>query len=189
MSRDICPADSRPSLALWEAQATHWPTTDGEAGAAHMATAGFTSGDLISDSGTPWQGGLAAGQPTVVDGAMVLSSLTELSYTPPRNTSLIRVLGPVGDNPGRPTGHEAQLVAQGFRGDFVQRCTAILEPAPAWFNASELPNAEQGGPRNITNSTLFLFPLDPTVQYTLKVLPRNNVSTCIVSGITTYPFH
>lgn len=153
-----------------------------------MATGSFSSEDLIDDAGIPWVGGSSAGAPKIVGDDMILSSLTELKYTPPANTSLIRVHGPVGDNPERPTGQEPQLVAQGKSTSFEQKCTALLDPLPSWFNLSNLPVAEQDGLRNVTNMTLFLFPLDPAVQYTLKVLPRDNESTCIVSGITTYLF-
>lgn len=194
MSQSPVYPNNRPSLDLWETQATHRRTVENGRTAARIVTQSFRSDALLNNKewkgsasrgGTPWLGSTSnmASTPLIEGNDMVLQSLLELTYTPPANTSLIRVLGPVREDPRMRTWEQVEIE------QFGRKCIALLDPQPPWFNTSFLPEANQDSARNRTNSTLFLLPLDPTVQYKLTVLPFNNVSVCLVSGFTTYPFH
>lgn len=110
----------------------------------------------------------------VFQDAMVLKNATELSYRVPSNTTLIRVLGPVG------------IYNESWDGS---RCFAYLEPHPPWWNVSGYPVSASWKVVNGTNRTMFLLPVDPAVQTTLYVGPVGNEASCWVSGIQSYPFH
>lgn len=111
----------------------------------------------------------------IVDGALVLQNLTELSYTLPPNTSLVRVLGPV---------------KQDESWKELAVCWAALEPKPSWWFPSNFPTSRSFKEQNAENQTMFILPIDPTIQTTLKIGSslRANQS-CRLSGIQTYPFH
>lgn len=154
----------------------------------NMLTSRFTAGDIINDGGelgTQYRVDVAS--PPKSGDSMILQAMVELNYEVPSGTALLSVHGPAGSNPAwsqRPRGAAVEL---------EPLCTFLLDPQPSWFNNSavlddRLPLAWQDASRNETNTTLFLIPLDPTVDHSLKILSRDNVSVCVVSGIKTYPF-
>lgn len=188
-------SDFSTSPELWEKQAKYFPTAKYGAMTVDMTSQGFNSSDLIPDAGRPFWLGHSGETPAVSGDNLVLESLMELVFTPPPNTSLVRVLGPACPN-------IQQLNTTPYAPD-QPVCVALLDPAPPWLQATlslgleervavfdyNWPMAWQTSPRNATNTTLFLLPLDPAVQYKVKVLPRNNHTLCAVSGFQTYPFH
>lgn len=109
----------------------------------------------------------------VVDGHLVLSPNTELGYTIPPNTTLVEVLGPVGNN-------------SAWLGDSV--CYASFDPRPNWWNQSNFPTSTSFKPMNATDQTMFLLPLDPEVAFNLKIGSFGNTTTCPISAIRSYPF-
>lgn len=110
----------------------------------------------------------------VLNDTVLLKNYTELSYTAPSNTTLIRVYGPVG------------IYSESFYGS---RCYATLDPHPAWWRNLSFPQSGQYKVRNETNRTMFLLPVDPTVRTTVRIGPVGNMTSCWVSGISSYPFH
>lgn len=190
-----CESDTSTTPDMWEKQSRYSPVAKYGAITLDMKVQSFNSSNIIPDAGQPfWLG--SSGEVAEVSGNdLVLESLMELVFAPPANTSLVRVLGPVGPN-------IQQLKTTPFDPE-LPVCVALLDPAPPWLQSTlsmelehfvmELaynwPMAWQAFPRNFTNTTLFLLPLDPTVQYKVKILPRRNTTLCVVSGFQTYPFH
>lgn len=127
--------------------------------------------------------------PPEVDGENVMLKHTcPLSFFPPSNTSLVRILGPLGENSAwnKPT------VPSYEGGSLSPSCTYDINPWPKGINNLEddgFLKTDQELTQNITNFTLHLVPLDPTVQYRLDVLPAFSFSSCIVSGFRTYSFY
>lgn len=109
-----------------------------------------------------------------IDDAIILQNLTELSFKVPENTTLIRVLGPVG------------IYDKAYRGS---QCYAAVDPPPAWWRNDSFPLSASWKMVNETNRTMFLLPVDPEVRSTLKVGTLGLDSTCFISGISSYPFH
>lgn len=107
----------------------------------------------------------------------------------PPGTALLSVHGPVGSDPA----WTHSLHADANTPELSPLCTFLLDPQPAWFNNSaplnvRFPLAWQDASSNKSDTTLFLVPLDPEINYKITVLSRNNASVCVVSGIRTYPF-
>lgn len=109
----------------------------------------------------------------VIDGHVALEN-TELFYPVPSNTTLVEVLGPAGTNPG-------------WRG--AAECYAFLNPRPSWWLEGNFPISVAWQPLNATNQTMFLLPIDPEIQYEVRVGTLGNETTCPVSAIRSYPFH
>lgn len=110
----------------------------------------------------------------VVDDAIQLGSSTELFYQLPANTTLVRVFGPVGLQDATTDGSV---------------CFAALDPLPSWWNNKTYPKSSSHKMLNGTNQTMFLLPVDPTVETKVIVGPDNENAQCWISGISTYPFH
>lgn len=104
----------------------------------------------------------------------MLKNMTELSYTAPPNTTLIQVFGPVGQMNGSVGG---------------SMCYADLDPPPPWWKNASFPLSSSEKAVNGVNRTLFLLPIDPSVQTTVRVGTLGLDSTCFISGISSYPFH
>lgn len=117
----------------------------------------------------------SADEKMVEDGVLWLSKNSELSYKIPKNTTLVEVLGPVG--------------VHGTLGDDRQECVAHLEPPPFWWTKKRLPFSASLKTQNRVKQTLFLLPLDPTVEHKLYVTSSHANVTCRVSHIRAYPFH
>lgn len=187
-----------PSLQLWEQQATYLPAAvDGSIGPGmESALMSNESRKIITDAGERWKYGLVRPIAPPTSGAdLLLLSLVELTYKVPSGTSLVRVLGPIGVNPAWAKDIDERngvLVSESgtdSNSRLKLQCTFLLEPQPPWIDANAtLPISYQDRIRNSTNETLFLIPLDPTVDYKLKVLPPNNRTVCVMSGVQTYPF-
>lgn len=111
---------------------------------------------------------------TVENGAVSLQNMTELSFAVPPNTTLLRVLGPVRD---------------ADEWDQKANCYAALDPEPSWWKPSNFPLSTSYKPNSGSNRTLFLLPIDPTVEFTLRLGPPNPASKCVVDGIQSYPFY
>lgn len=101
----------------------------------------------------------------------LLSNSTEISYTVPPNTTLIEVVGPTGGE-------------NGWLG-----CYADFHPRPSWWIEGDVPVAQTYKPQNSTDQTLFFLPIDPTIQFTLRVGALGQGQPCGISGFRTYPFH
>lgn len=114
------------------------------------------------------------GPPThnILDGYLLIGKTTEAVYKVPQNTTLVEVLGPVGDHPDW----------EGF-----STCYATFDPKPSWWNGL-IPSTMSYKYINVNNQTLFLLPIDPTIDFTLRIGAAGN-DTCPISGIRTYPFH
>lgn len=111
----------------------------------------------------------------VVDGNhLLLWNSTELVYKLPQNTTLVEVLGPVGEHP-RWVGNA--------------NCYATLDPRPPWWNGTNFPLSTSKKAVNMTDQTMFVLPLPPNIQYTLRVGALGQENTCPVSSLRTYPFH
>lgn len=108
------------------------------------------------------------------EGHIMLKNMTELSYTAPPNTTLIQVFGPVGQLNGSSAG---------------SMCYADLDPPPPWWRNASFPISSSEKAVNGVNRTLFLLPVDPSVQTTVRVGTLGLDSTCFISGISSYPFH
>lgn len=185
LNQDASRADYSPSLDLWESQATYFPALVDSKNAPGMRTARFESGNLLYNSGHPSEPGRAPGDteaPLYWGDSMVLQSLLELRFDLPEDTALVSVQGPIGSDP------------EWYKGAYERAtplCTYLLDPQPSWINSStpvkdRYPLAWQEASKNEPNQTLFLVPLDPSVKYQMKVLPRYNYSVCVVSGFNVY---
>lgn len=109
----------------------------------------------------------------VIDGHLVLAPNTELSYPIPHNTTLVEVLGPVGNSTawlGR------------------SECYASFNPKPEWWQESKLPVSTSFKLVNSTDQTMFLLPIDPQIAFDLKIGSFGNSTTCPISAIRAYPF-
>lgn len=105
---------------------------------------------------------------------VVLKNFTEMSYKLPTNTTLIRVYGPVGA--GNTTWDGGM-------------CYATIDPLPAWWRNDSFPFAAGFKLTNSTNRTMFLLPVDPAVESTVKIGALGQDASCRISGISAYPFH
>ncbi|EKD01034.1 hypothetical protein A1Q2_04655 [Trichosporon asahii var. asahii CBS 8904] len=110
----------------------------------------------------------------VIHDTLVLRNMSELSYTLPTNTTLVEVLGPVG---------RSNLTFDG------SHCYATLDPRPSWWRNGSFPFAVGERAVNGTNRTMFLLPVDPAIKSTLQIGGVGMDTTCLVSGMKTYPFH
>lgn len=110
----------------------------------------------------------------VIDDSLVLFNSTELSYRVPANTTLIQVLGPVGtyNKTSEPN-----------------RCYAAVDPHAPWWGNKSFPRSWSYKLRNDTNRTMFLLPVDPAVDTTVKIGALGDRASCRVSGFKSYPFH
>lgn len=108
------------------------------------------------------------------NGHLVLENSTELIYTVPSNTTLIEVLGPVGDY-------------SDWSG--LSRCYAVLNPRPRWWQKPNFPLSVSQKFVNASDQTMFLLPIDPAIEYEVRVGSYGNETSCPVSAIRTYPFH
>lgn len=188
----------RPSSELWEEQATYFPAvTDGKP-APGMSLGPFSSGDVWTETGAPWASSGnsdTASSPIVqIEGdSVLLANLTELTFEPPANTSLIRILGPSGADAKWTTSDHLAPEHEDLKLNLF--CTLLLDPMPDWIfrritpTHTHFPLASFEGPVFVPNLTHFLIPLDPTVNYKVTVLPQNNKSVCVTSGIKTYSFY
>lgn len=177
-------ADSSPNLEALQSQAELSPTVRaGELNVAMTVSRGNSHENELRAGGIidwPLPGSnatLSKRAPfnyDVVDDSVVLKNSTELTYKIPANTTLIQVLGPVGK------------YNQSFDGS---RCFAALDPHPPWWRNFSFPLSASYKLLNQTNRTMFLLPVDPAVDTTVIVGPVGNVSSCWVSGISSYPFH
>lgn len=111
---------------------------------------------------------------SVLDGYLLLANSTEMVYKVPPNTTLIEVLGPVGE---RPTWY-----GDGF-------CYAKLEPKPTWWIDGNIPLSKARKTMDKDELGMFYFPIDPEVEFTLHVGALGQESNCPVNGVRTYPFH
>lgn len=116
----------------------------------------------------------ATGPPAhrIIDNYLLIGNATEAVYKVPQNTTLIEVFGPVGDDnewQGRST------------------CYATFDPKPSWWNGL-VPTSLSVKNFRRSNRTMFILPIDPTIDFTLRIGAPQNV-TCPISGIRTYPFH
>lgn len=105
-----------------------------------------------------------------------LDGYAEAVYDVPRDTSLLKVLGPVGQGPFS--------------------CYFSVRPDPGWYG--ELPKfwADQA---EVTNQTLFVFPLDPDIKHELamgSVESRSSATVdgggydnCQFNGVTAYSYY
>lgn len=111
----------------------------------------------------------------IVEGVVVLQNFTEISYTLPPNTTLVQVLGPV-------------KLDDSWTDTAV--CWAALDPQPDWWHPANIPVSRSRKEQNSENRTMFIIPVDPTVNTTLKVGSGIRANeACRVSGIKAYPFH
>lgn len=108
-------------------------------------------------------------QSLVIDSHIVLYNNTNIVYKLPRNTSLIEVLGPVGQ-------HSAWL------GD--SRCYAQTEPPG---KAVQLSTSKKVA--NDTDQIMFLLPVEPWLEHTLHVGGLGHWTSCPVSAIRAYPYN
>lgn len=99
---------------------------------------------------------------------------TELVYTVPSNTTLIEVLGPVGN-------YSAWEVRS--------QCYALLNPRPRWWQKTNIPISRSFKDKNATDQTVFLLPIDPGIAHELRIGALGNPGLCPVSAIKTYPYH
>lgn len=132
--------------------------------------------DMLSAKGLPSRN-FSRGQSgtyEVIDGALQLEFGTEFVYQLPHNTTLVEVLGPVGQN--------------FFWGNYTE-CYALLNPRPSWWIHSNFPVSKARGIVNATDQTMFLLPIDPEVPFELRIGHLGDDRTCQVSAIRTYPFH
>lgn len=106
---------------------------------------------------------------------LLLPGNAEVAYNVPPNTTLIEVLGPVGNRTSI------------WWGD--SECYAYLNPRPSWWLSSNVPTSRSVKPLNATEQTMFLFPIDPAIAFELRVGALGNTTTCPVSAFRTYPFH
>lgn len=112
---------------------------------------------------------------SVMDDHLLLAGNTEVSYKLPPHTSLVEVLGPVGT-------HSAWT----GRG----RCYATLNPSPLWNGATPYSTSVRNlADYNLSNQTMFLFPMSPNQNFTLRIGNLGPDTTCALNGIRTYPFH
>lgn len=110
----------------------------------------------------------------VADDRLLLRNNSELVYTVPQNTTLVEVLGPVGN---------ADNYSE------YGLCYAHLNPRPSWWLSPSYPTSDSDCPVNVTDQTMFLLPVDPEIVYQLRVGALGNDTTCPVSAIRTYPFY
>lgn len=110
----------------------------------------------------------------VTDGHVALGNSSEIAYTAPQNTTLIEVLGPTGSNPN-------------WVGD--AECYAFLNPRPVWWRTSEFPLSTSRKAVAANNQTMFLLPVDPAIQYEVRVGGLGRENTCPVSAFRSYPLH
>lgn len=164
-----------PSIEAWRRSATEVPLIQDNAQHPLLSFATFSSSEVIKDTSASQRKPL---YDYVNEERVVLRNLTELHFTPPDNTSFVEVQGPIRNDE----------YYWGVR-DRNMSCAAILDPLPPWWNTTAGPPlAWQFGPVNISHRPMFLLPLDPTVRYTIKVLPRYNTSICSVNKFTAYPY-
>lgn len=135
-----------------------------------MMPSRFSSEDVINDAGAdlPQEAkySLSDGQ------TVVLEQMSEIQYAVEKNMSLIHVRGPVR-----------------MERENLSVCAAVLEPRPSWWDETAGPTvAWEAGPLNISFKALFILPIDPTVRYTLKIMPRYPDTVCSVSELTTFPY-
>lgn len=162
-------SDQRPSLDKLESQSTH----------ANAVRNGELDSRFTIENAT-WLG--TSGENTAIpkrqadyevrDNHVVLSDMMAVSYALPPNTTLVRVLGP--------TVVESEPFDQ---------CTAILDPSPDWWQPSNQTYSYGYKAIREANRTLFLIPIDPAVQTTIKISPWITTTECYVGGIQSYPFH
>lgn len=104
---------------------------------------------------------------------LLIGNATEAVYKVPQNTTLVEVFGPVGEN--------SEWEGYGS-------CYASFDPKPSWWNGLIPVSSAQKLLVNMKNQTVFLLPIDPAQEFTLRVGAPANES-CPISGIRTYPFH
>lgn len=109
-----------------------------------------------------------------IDGGLLLYRTTELVYGLPSNTTLVEVIGPVGNGTL-------------WKGN--SECYAVLNPRPSWWQYANIPRSSSFKIVNATDQTVFLLPIDPSIKYELRVGALGNATTCPLSAIRTYPFH
>lgn len=139
---------------------------------------------MVLDKGQQDQGvvGWTASQDTqfldqavrFVNDSIVLHNLTELTFSVPANTTLLKVLDPVSSD-------EAWTKAS--------ECFAALDPNSSWWRPSNFPLSHGFKDMDLRNRTMFILPIDPTVKYTLKVGSARPMTHCQVNAIQSYPFH
>lgn len=142
-----------------------------------LSISAFSSKGLLADLPEIFSNASGSVRKNVTDfrfsaeGVLELRNMTELNYTAPESTTLIEVLGPVQRAPDDS--------ANSFK------CYAILIPRPSWWSNAGVPLAHLDKPKNITQQTLFLLPVDPDQKYTLIVGPSEN-ATCLVNHVRSY---
>lgn len=113
---------------------------------------------------------------SVLDDHIILANSTEMVYQVPRNTTLLEVLGPVGTNDA-----------------WVGRslCYVYLDPKPSyWAPPVAWSTSTKKKLHNyVANQTMFLIPLPPDTQYSVRVGNMGQDTTCPVGGFRSYPFH
>lgn len=109
---------------------------------------------------------------SVLDNHVVLYNSSEIIYKVPRNTSLVQVLGPVGN-------HSAWIGNS--------ECYATFSPRPPWWMESSFPLSTSRKLIEGTDQTMFFLPIPPNIEYTLRVGGLGQDTSCPVSGIRTYP--
>lgn len=112
----------------------------------------------------------------IIDEYLNLRNSSEVFYTVPKNTTLVEVLGPAGKNIK-------------WQQDFGECCYAFLNPRPSWMQKAHFPLSRADGDFNTTDQPMFFLPVDPEIQYEVRVGSYGNATTCPVSGFRTYPFH
>lgn len=98
----------------------------------------------------------------VNNGSLDLIEGTAMLYKVPRNTTLVEVIGQGGG-----------------------MCYASLSPQPSWWFNGTFPDCYRGN----KTASMFLLPVDPTIEYTLTVGDVLYGGYCRISGIRNYPFH
>lgn len=110
----------------------------------------------------------------VNEGHLLLLNSTELVYAVPPNTTMVEVLGPSGSNAA-------------WLGD--SQCYAFLNPRPSWWRTPNFPVSTSRKAINSTEQSMFILPIDPEIQYEVRVGGLGRETSCPVSAIRTYPFH
>lgn len=165
----------RPSEEALRAQAKTVQTVDGEAVNSAFSVRQFESDQYILEAHDQTADELTPTPPSqheIINGSVLLGGLTEITYSVPRNTSLINVTGPVYDD----------------NSPHRSYCYAILDPEPWWWSPDCLPKSDALKPGYRADQTLLMLPTDPTVEYQLVIGAMGRTRTCAVSGITTYAY-
>lgn len=182
MSANEAFADISPDLTLWQTQATLTSVVANSSLSPNFTTELSQDVDELRLVGQQYAyywdltfpNSTVEPKASVVDDYILLSNSTEIVYSVPENTSLLHVLGPVGEH----SNWEA-----------LAHCYSALQPRPSWWIKGGFPVSQQAKPENKTGESLFWLPIDPTVKYTLRVGALGNENTCAVSDIQTFPFH